>query len=224
MIKKTHRFYTYVHRRADNGNIFYVGSAGERIKSNPSFGYSRARQEIRRSAEWGAVVREAGGFTHEIVYEGCCEPCARKKEIALINAHWGSIVNKRKQAIAWSTERRTSHGVSGVNHPRFGKMLSEETKKKKSMALLKNHHLRGKKLPKEWRDNIAAAVTGEKNVMYGRVGSMHPSSRKVINEETGEIFHSVKEASESVGIKMKTLYNQLSGHRRNSTRMRFMNG
>src|SRR5690606_38342989 len=155
-----------------NNQIFYVGSAGELYSDNPSKGFGRARSNRARSPEWFNVVKDAKGFEHEIIYDGGCESCSRKKELALIIELWGTIVNKRKQAIGWSIERREKYSAErlGSKSFRFGTKLSEETKKKKSETLLKSHHLTGQKLPQQWRDNISNAVKGKNNVMFGRTG------------------------------------------------------
>lgn len=62
---------------------------------------------------------------------------------------------------------------------------------------------------------------GALNPMYGKTGSAHPTSRKVRDRETGVVFDSVQIAADSLGFKMKTLYNWLSGHRQNPTTLEF---
>jgi len=79
-----------------------------------------------------------------------------------------------------------------------GQPNSEETKRKKAESKL-----------------------GKLNPMYGKTGSDHPQSRKVIDIETNFIFQSIGEAAERNDYKMKTLYNWLTGHRRNPTNLRF---
>ena len=63
---------------------------------------------------------------------------------------------------------------------------------------------------------------GKLNPMYGRTGENHPTTRKVINLGTGKVFDSITEAADACGYKMKTLYNWLSGHRKNPTDLRFI--
>lgn len=75
---------------------------------------------------------------------------------------------------------------------------SEETKQKKSVTKL-----------------------GELNPMFGKTGKDHPNTRRVINIKTSKVYESVSEAAEASGLKMKTLYNWLSGHRKNPTDLRF---
>lgn len=73
----------------------------------------------------------------------------------------------------------------------------------------------------ETRRRKAESKFGDKNPMFGKIGSDHPNSRKVIDRSTGVIYDSVQIASERLGFKMKTLYNWLSGHRRNPTSLEF---
>lgn len=62
---------------------------------------------------------------------------------------------------------------------------------------------------------------GALNPMYGKTGANHPNSRKVRDRESGATFDSVQIAAEQLGFKMKTLYNWLSGHRKNPTSLEF---
>ena len=45
--------------------------------------------------------------------------------------------------------------------------------------------------------------------------------RKVINTSTNEVFNSIGDASNYLGIKYQTLYAQLSGHNINKTTLKF---
>ena len=63
----------------------------------------------------------------------------------------------------------------------------------------------------------AATKAGALNPMYGKTGSSHPMSRRVRDRASGVIYDSVKIAADAMGLKMKTLYNWLSGHRPNPT-------
>lgn len=100
--------------------------------------------------------------------------------------------------------------------------FSDELRKKLSEAHKKsNSVMKGDKLPKRWRKNIAAAKMGRRNPMYGRFGADHPNSRKVVDRVTGNSYDSVQIAAAKHGVKMKTLYNWLSGHRPNPTTLEF---
>lgn len=79
----------------------------------------------------------------------------------------------------------------------------------------------GVKDSNETRLKKANGKIGALNPMHGKTGAAHPNSRKVRDTNTGEIYDSVLIASESRGHKMKTLYNWLSGHRKNPTTLEF---
>jgi hypothetical protein len=59
------------------------------------------------------------------------------------------------------------------------------------------------------------------NPMHSKTGAEHPMSRKVRDSATGDVYDSVQIAADATGQKMKTLYNWLSGHRKNPTTLEF---
>ena len=79
----------------------------------------------------------------------------------------------------------------------------------------------GAKDSDEVRRKKSITKIGELNPMYGKTGAAHPNSRKVLDATTGVVYDSVLLASEAHGLKMKTLYNWLSGHRPNPTKLEF---
>lgn len=217
-------YYVYIHRRADNNEVFYVGSAGEQRSANPSRAYKRARdgRGKRRTNDWRYAVDEAGGFVWGIISEHDADDACRAAEIEAISRYdskW--LVNQRKQAIVWGENKRRCHGRRGSHHPNFGKKLSVDTCRKKSESLgAERHHLKGKKLPDSWRRNIAKGKIGKKNPMYGKNGAEHPMSKSVQNTETGAVYGSIAEAARAEGLNAKTLYQYLDGTRRNLTPLR----
>ena len=77
--------------------------------------------------------------------------------------------------------------LTGKNHPMFGKKHTEETKRKISDRLSgKNHYLYGKHMSEETKEKLR--------------GKNNPTSRKVRNIETNEIFYSVTEAGKKYGV------------------------
>lgn len=61
---------------------------------------------------------------------------------------------------------------------------------------------------------------GEKAGMWGKRGALSPLSKKCFNVVTGEVFHSIKEAAKSIGMRPCNLSENLSGRRNNSTNIR----
>lgn len=124
-------FYVYVHRRATDGRVFYVGKGkGNRYKSNNL-----------RNNYWHNIVNKHG-FTHHIVMRFECEECAFSFERALIK-HYGrsNLCNMTdggegasgvKQS-DYTKELRASK-IRGELHPFYGKKLSDEHKSKLSSS------------------------------------------------------------------------------------------
>lgn len=204
------RHYVYVHRRASDGRIFYVGKG-----SNPD----RAYCTKRRNPYWHAVVAKHGLIV-EIVLRFETDELAQQCE---------------RDLIAWYGRRQLTNltdggdGCSGISP-------SQETRSKlsalasrprteawvRSMKAARTNGgnggvvKHGDKLPPEWRANIAKAKVGPGNPFYGK---RTPIARKVRGE--GVEYESVSDAANALGMKMKTLYNMLSGHRPNRTNLRF---
>jgi len=222
-------YFIYVHRRDDTNEVFYVGK-GTRTQTKQ---YSRAYVTTKRNHFWRNITSRTT-FTVELVADFFTEEDAFEMERELIATYrrrkdGGTLCNLTLGGEGHSghspgdeTRAKLSAAFSGAKHHNWGKRLSAETCRKKSETLKSSpHNLRGKTLPTWWKERIAAAKIGQLNPMYGKTGADHPNSRRVRNRETGEIFDSVQIASDALGFKMKTLYNWLSGHRKNPTALEF---
>lgn len=107
----------------------------------------------------------------------------------------------------------------------IGKKLSEETKQK-----LREINL-GKKLSEETKLKLSELRKGENNPMYGKKMSDEAKRKKaesydvtknynyqpILNTQTGIFYDTLEEASFSVGMTKKNLFNKLSGVQRNYT-------
>lgn len=210
-----YRHYVYVHRRTDDGRIFYVGKG-----SHPD----RATERSSRNRYWHAIVAKHG-LTVEIVARFETDALSQQMERDLIA--WYGRAN-----LANLTDG--GDGCAGiVPTAEARRKLSEHAKKPRSAAWVASIRearkgggnggvvKRGDKLPAEWCASIAATKRGKANPMHGRTGAAHPNSRKVRDRATGAVFDSVLQAADAKGCKMKTLYNWLSGHRPNPTTLEF---
>lgn len=97
------KHYTYVHRRLDDHQIFYVGKGQG----------NRAWSSKRRNAHWGHVVAKHGFYTEIWGYFETAES-AFLDEIRLIEvlSAWAPLTNKTPGG---------EGGASGAQHPMFGK-------------------------------------------------------------------------------------------------------
>jgi group I intron endonuclease len=84
------------------------------------------------------------------------------------------------------------------------KMTSEQNEKNRLVRLGKPGWAKGKKFTESHRKNIAEA-----------------KKRKVINIETNEMFNSIGDAANCLGIKYQTLYAMLSDRNSNNTTLKF---
>lgn len=57
------KFYVYVHKRVDNDEVFYVGKGSG----------LRYKRSCNRSENWNKIVKEAGGFTCQILFQSDSE-------------------------------------------------------------------------------------------------------------------------------------------------------
>lgn len=224
----TNRFFIYQHKTADTGKVFYIGK-GTVNKG----GFERAYVRKKRGKFWQSIV-EKHGLVVEILESFDTESEAFEREKKLIGLHGrradgGSLCNLTLGGdgasgvnVTQETREKLRAAVAGEKHPNWGKRLSEETCRKKSETMKASpNSLRGKTLPDWWRRRIAETKVGELNPMHGKRGAESPRSRAIVNASYGMVFESVTEAAEFYGMKMKTLYNQLTNHRPNKLNLEF---
>lgn len=222
------RHYVYLHRKADTGEPFYIGKGTVR-KRKKSPDVERAHCRTSRSKWWHSVVAKHG-FAVEIVALFSDDIAAQEFEKQLIkkygrrNLGYGNLVNL--------TDGGDGHAGLLVSEERR-KQLSESAKRPRTEAWVKAIRIarknggnggvvnKGDKLPADWCENISKGQKGPNNYMRGRIGEKAPNRREVVNIKTGDKYPTTSLAAEAIGLKMKTLYNMLSGHRPNKTALRF---
>ena len=217
------RHYVYQHRRADDGRVFYVGKGTERPRHKQPV-YERANEHDSRNQYWQRSVAKHGVIV-EIIASFMSDQDAQAFEREKI-AEYG------RQNLVNLTDG--GDGCAGLIVSQEARQkLSVLAKRPRSEAWVRSIRIarknggnggvvqRGDKLPESWKANLAASKIGEKNPMYGKTGADHPNSRKVRDTETGVLYDSVLIAANATGYKMKTLYNWLSGHRKNPTTLEF---
>lgn len=217
------RYYVYQHRRADTGEVFYVGKGSHR-KTGKIATYSRAYVSAKRNPKWLRVVSKHG-IVVEIVASFQDDHDSQEFEKFLI-AQYGrkALVNMtdggdggagreitpevRARLAYYAALPRSEAWVESIRKSRAGGGNGGVVKF-------------GDKLPESWCSAISKGQRGPNNYMRGRNGEKAPNKREVVDQETSIKYPTVLLASEAIGVKMKTLYNWLSGHRPNPTSMRF---
>lgn len=139
------RHYVYVHRKASDQSVFYVGK-----------GKGRRAWDTQGRNRWWRHVAAIHGRSVEIVRDGLSEPCALALErmaIAIIGK--GSLVNLVDGG----------GGTAGWKHSdetkaRIGAFHRGKPKKPSAIAATRSHHL-GRKLSPDHRQKLSAAKCGK---------------------------------------------------------------
>jgi len=135
--------YVYRHIRLDTNKVFYIGIGSTR-------NYKRAKEKTNRNIYWKRIVNKTD-YKIEILFDELTPEQAKLKEIEFIsiygrrNIKQGTLVNL------------TDGGDGGC-----GVIISEQTRDKlREISKTKKANL-GKKLSKEWKENIRLSVLGRK--------------------------------------------------------------
>lgn len=80
---------------------------------------------------------------------------------------------------------------------------------------------KNKPLPKSIKDKIGNAQKGELNHMYGKTGELNPTSKKVKNITTGEVFGSAMECARKLGLNNSHVSAVCRGDRGSTNKMVF---
>lgn len=216
------RHYIYIHFRKSDGIPFYVGKGTAQTKD-----FYKRSTEPHKNKHWQNTVDKHGIVIS--IFASCQTDLeAQEQEKLLIletgrlDLNSGTLVNK-------------TEGGDGI----CGLVISDELRAKRSKAASKPRSQafidairkarkaggnggvvkRGDKLSEEWIRNLALAKVGNKNPMFGKTTKI---ARQVVDTLNGKIYPSVGKAAEDFKLNMKTLYNMLSGHRRNYTSLEFL--
>lgn len=220
-------FYVYEHRRADNGEVFYIGK-GSRTKKKA---FGRAYSTENRNRYWNNIVNKHG-FTAHILCEFDKECDAFSMEIDLINKYGnvfksgrlcnmtnggegacGRVMSDRTKQIKrllWLGEKGYWYGKVGPNK---GISLSIETRLKISESNKgRASGMKGKTHGDAWRKSHSMLMSG----------GNHPKARKVIDDRTGVVYDCIKNAAIAFGVSKSAVQFWLNGRRNNPTSLRYL--
>jgi len=141
---KEREYYVYVHRRASDGGLFYVGKGKDR----------RAWDTHSRNRQWKFIARKHG-FTPSIIRDQLPEHCALTLERIVISAN-------RSAGLANFTDG--GGGISGWKHSDEAKRRIGEASKVRGVtpAMLRALDSRGRKATPEQIERMRQAKLGKK--------------------------------------------------------------
>ena len=191
------KFYVYVHRRASDGKVFYVGKGGGKK--------SRSKDVSNRNKLWHEVVR-THGFFDEILKCGMSEVCALSFERLLIHIIGRSeLVNQTSGGQGTSgrivsSETRNKNRIASTGIKR-----SLDSRKKQSASLI------GKPQSPEQIKNRADALRGKPlSPSHAEIARNAAAKRRCICVETGVEFPSLECAT--AWLKVNGFPNASSGN------------
>jgi hypothetical protein len=209
------QWFVYLHRKADDGEPFYVGKG--RLKKGV---HERAFVTEKRSVLWARTFNKHGRIV-EIVASCISDKAAQDIERCLIgeigrrNLGLGPLVNL--------TDGGDGH--AGLIKPAETlAKLSEHAKKPRGKAWIASMRAarknggnggvvkHGDKLPEKWVQSLSRSKIGDKNPYFGKPS---PPSKKVKNLHTGAVYDSISRAAAAEGLSVKALYQWLDGSRLN---------
>lgn len=214
------KHYVYIHRRADDGVVFYVGKGTKRVRDTADC-FDRAHCTNSRNRWWRRIEAKHGRVV-EIIAMFNNDADSREFEVSLIAAYGRSnLVNLTDGG----------DGCAGIIISESARAkLSEHAKKPRTEVWVKSIRAArknggnggvvkaGDKLPDAWKASLSKSKMGEKNPMYGKKS---PLAKPIVNIQNGVFFDSVQEAADALGYKMQTLWSILSGRSPNKTLWRF---
>ncbi len=152
-------------------------------------------------------IRASRSHNRTNYWNNVVKRCGWKVDILYDNLSWEDACKKEKELIAFygridlgtGTLVNLTDGGEGT----LGHQHTEETKEKMSKTR------KGRKYSEEHKAKT-------RNSMLGK------NCKKIINTETGEVFKSVEEAANSIGISRVALSLKLTGKTKNKTNLNYL--
>lgn len=210
-------YYVYRHVRLDTGRPFYYGKGRD----------VRAWSKGNRNQYWHNIVKSAG-YRVELLWINLTEDEALAKEMLLIkvNRVFGfAEANLTSGGESPKHSELTKKKISEIVRKQFEngrhirrEPLTEEQKKKMSLARMGTPGIRGEK-------SHLFGKTGDQNLFYGKKHTeetLAKIKKRVIDTACGFVWDSCKEASDVYSINYTQLSCMLAGSRKNRTTLRYL--
>lgn len=222
------KFYIYLHRRPDTGDVFYVGRG--KLYKRSTILPKRAHTKDGRNCIWhGIVERNGGNYSVEIIQ--WCETAEEVnqlerntiKKFGKIIDGTGTLCNltdggEGAEGYLHTDEAKEKLKEAHAKNPARAERLKSEVFIKQRVETLKARGYKGSMLGKTHSDEAKSKMS------VARQGVKHYAAKSVINTETGAVFDCVEDAANSINICKWTLYKYLKGQRYNHTSMRYSDG
>ncbi len=181
----------YRHIRLDTNKTFYIGIGS----------HKRPYNTIQRSKWWKRVTNKAD-YEIDILKKDLTWEDAVELEIILIS-YYGRKDKNEGELVNMTDGGEGAKGNFGKLNGAFGKIPWNKNKEHSQ----------------ETRSKISFSKKGNKNPCYGRIKEKHPmygkiptTCKKIIDNNTGIIYLSIKQAAEINGYSYSSLKSHLNGN------------
>lgn len=228
--------YVYRHIRLDKNEPFYIGVG--HLHSDDH--YKRKGRTYGRNDIWKKIANKTK-YSIEIILDDLTYEDALQKEIEFIklygriNTETGTLANlteggegnmnciasketREKLSKVWKGRKQTPEHIKNKSAALIGKKRPDCVIDKMRKTLT------GRKLSEDHKVSISISLQGDKNPFYGKHHSeetLKLISKQVIDEETGIIYISIKEAASCLNLCYGVLKRRLSGKVKNTTTLRY---
>lgn len=223
-MENEHKYTVYIHRNKIN-NKCYIGITSRLPESRwgkNGHGYLERKNGKYRQEKFARAIKKYGwdNFEHIIWGDGFTHNEACKIEYLLIKL-WNTVNNgynitaggEGHKETPLSEESRKKIGnslkgkMAGTNNPNYGKPMSEEQKKKLSIAKKGFTHTDEEK--QKISESLKKTFSSPDFIPYDRSGDKNPKARKVIQytKDGGfiKIWDYIKQATDASGINKSSI-------------------
>lgn len=186
-------FIVYCHTNKINGKR-YIGATSQSVSKR----WGRRGRKYA-SGKLKLAIEKYGweSFDHEILYEGLDREAARKIEAELIKEY--------------GTDGEGGYNTTKGGEDCVGRVFTDASRKKMSDSA--KNRADGHKKSEEYKREMSKRYKDE-----GRTVPTRPPVKLI--DENGNVYDSVRQASEATGINYHTLWNQVKGRRTNRSGLR----